>query len=342
MEKFKLNAKKIAVIGIMGGLSFVLYLLNLPIPALFPSFLEINVSDVPALICAFAFGPISIVVVVIKILIKLPLSKTCGVGELADFLNGVALVLPAGLYYNKHKNKKGALIAIIIGGACSIFMAVLANYLFLVKAYVHFFVNGNFEIIVGACKSLYKGITADNFYLYYIFLAVIPFNAIRIIAVGLITFAVYKRVSAFLNKYDIKSGEKKEMKKITKSYKQTVKLGEEYSKTLKGGDVVLLDGDLGAGKTVFTKGIAKGLGITEEITSPTYAYMNDYQGKLYHFDCYRLSSGEDAEALGLTDYFYSNGICVIEWSENIKEVLPEKVKRVTIKKIDENTREIEL
>lgn len=342
MEKFKLNTKKIAVIGIMGGLSFVLYLLNFPLSALFPSFLEINVSDVPALICSFAFGPVSIVVVAIKILIKLPLSKTCGVGELADFLNGVALVLPTSLYYKKHKNKKGALIAIIIGGACSIFMAVLANYLFLVKAYTHFFVNGNFNIIVGVCKSLYKGITAENFYVYYIFLAVIPFNLLRILLVGLITFAVYKKISAFLDKYDIKQSKTDYNKKITKSYKQTVKLGEKYSKTLKGGDVVLLDGDLGAGKTVFTKGIAKGLGITDEITSPTYAYMNDYQGKLYHFDCYRLSSGEDAEALGLTDYFYSNGICVIEWSENIKDVLPEKVKRVTIKKIDENTREIEL
>lgn len=130
------------------------------------------------------------------------------------------------------------------------------------------------------------------------------------------------------------------MKYLSKSEKQTLKIGEEFAKTLKGGDVVLLHGDLGAGKTAFTKGVAKGLKINKEITSPTYAYMNDYDGVLYHYDCYRLSSGEDAEALGLTDYFYGDGVCVIEWSENIKSVLPKKVKSVTINKIDEKTREI--
>lgn len=130
------------------------------------------------------------------------------------------------------------------------------------------------------------------------------------------------------------------MKYLSKTPKQTMKIGEEFAKTLSGGDVVLLHGDLGAGKTAFTKGIAKGLNIQKEITSPTYAYMNDYDGVLYHYDCYRLSSGEDAEALGITDYFYGNGICVIEWSENIKSVLPKKVKSVTINKIDEKTREI--
>ena len=90
---------------------------------------------------------------------------------------------------------------------------------------------------------------------------------------------------------------------------------------------------MGAGKTVFAKGVAAGLGIVDEILSPTYAYMNDYYGKLYHFDCYRLSCGEQAEGLGLTDYFYAGGVCLIEWAENISSVLPEKVKRVTINKI---------
>lgn len=130
------------------------------------------------------------------------------------------------------------------------------------------------------------------------------------------------------------------MKYLSKTPKQTMKIGEEFAKTLTGGDVVLLHGDLGAGKTAFTKGIAKGLNIQKEITSPTYAYMNDYDGVLYHYDCYRLSSGEDAEALGLTDYFYGDGVCVIEWSENIKSVLPKRYKSVTINKIDEKTREI--
>ena len=82
------------------------------------------------------------------------------------------------------------------------------------------------------------------------------------------------------------------------------------------------------------------MGISGEITSPTYAYMNDYYGRLYHYDCYRLSSGAQAEALGLTDYFYGNGVCLVEWAENIAEVLPENCKKVSIKKLDENEREI--
>lgn len=127
---------------------------------------------------------------------------------------------------------------------------------------------------------------------------------------------------------------------VTASEEETIRFAKEYAKTLRAGDVVLLHGELGAGKTAFVKGIAQGLGIEEEITSPTYAYMNDYGG-LYHYDCYRLKSGAQAEALGLTDYFYANGICVIEWSENIADVLPERCKEVFIRKIGENEREIE-
>lgn len=130
------------------------------------------------------------------------------------------------------------------------------------------------------------------------------------------------------------------MEYITNGAGETIEIAEEYAKTLKKGDVVLLRGEMGAGKTAFTKGIARTLGITDEITSPTYAYMNDYDGILYHFDCYRLSSGEDAEALGLTDYFYGNGICVVEWSENISSVLPENAKIVTIEKLGDDKRKI--
>ena len=128
---------------------------------------------------------------------------------------------------------------------------------------------------------------------------------------------------------------------ISRGEEQTLRFAEQYAKSLKGGDVVVLEGDMGAGKTVFAKGVALGLGITEEITSPTYAYMNDYGGKLYHYDCYRLSCGEQAEALGLCDYFYADGICLIEWASNIQDVLPQNYKKVTISKISENARMIE-
>ena len=128
---------------------------------------------------------------------------------------------------------------------------------------------------------------------------------------------------------------------ITKTRAETEAFAAEYAKTLQAGDVVLLDGDMGAGKTVFSKGVARGLGIQEEVTSPTYAYMNDYDGRLFHYDCYRIESVEQAENLGLADYFDMGGICLIEWAQNIAPLLPRKVKRVVIKKIDDNKREIE-
>lgn len=127
---------------------------------------------------------------------------------------------------------------------------------------------------------------------------------------------------------------------ISNSREETLAIAEGYAKTLRGGDVVLLDGEMGAGKTVFTKGLAKGLGIEEEVTSPTYAYMNDYDGRLFHYDCYRIESVEQAERLGLADYFDMGGICIIEWAQNIAPLLPKKVKRVSIKKLSENKREI--
>ena len=127
---------------------------------------------------------------------------------------------------------------------------------------------------------------------------------------------------------------------ISKSREETFDFASRYAGALSKGDVVLLNGEMGAGKTVFAKGVAKALGIDDEILSPTYAYMNDYYGKLYHFDCYRLSNGGQAEALGLCDYFYADGICLVEWGENISSVLPENCKTVTIKKIGDSERQI--
>ena len=98
---------------------------------------------------------------------------------------------------------------------------------------------------------------------------------------------------------------------------------------------------MGAGKTLIAKGIAKGLGISEEVTSPTYAYINSYEGRLFHFDCYRIQSERQAEELGFADYFDLGGICLVEWSENIAGLLPEQVKRVTIRKRGGTQREIE-
>ena len=131
------------------------------------------------------------------------------------------------------------------------------------------------------------------------------------------------------------------MEKISHSEKQTEQIAFEYAKTLSKGDVVLLTGDLGAGKTHFVKGVAKYFGLSG-VTSPTYAYLNIYGDILYHYDCYRLSCGEDAQMLGLTDYFNGDNICLIEWPSNIQDALPKNCKSVDIKKLDDNTRSINL
>mgnify|MGYP004688205485 CR=1 FL=1 len=129
------------------------------------------------------------------------------------------------------------------------------------------------------------------------------------------------------------------MRYLSDGEKRTREIGKEYAKTLKTGDVVLLFGDLGAGKTAFMKGVAEHFGLSG-VTSPTYAYLNVYGDYIYHYDCYRLSSGEDAEALGLTDYFGKDDICLIEWAENIESVLPENAKTVVIEKVDNDKRKI--
>ena len=127
---------------------------------------------------------------------------------------------------------------------------------------------------------------------------------------------------------------------VSRSREETLSWGKEYAKTLRPFDVVLLKGEMGAGKTALAKGIAEGLGIKEEVTSPTYAYINAYENRLFHFDCYRMESEEKALSLGFADYFDMGGICLIEWSENIAGILPEHHKIVTLVKTGENEREI--
>lgn len=129
------------------------------------------------------------------------------------------------------------------------------------------------------------------------------------------------------------------MEYISNSEKETRDIANQYAATLKSGDIVILNGDLGAGKTAFVKGVAEHFNLFG-VTSPTYAYLNIYGDFIYHYDCYRLQSYEDAVMLGLNDYFCRNNICLIEWAENIKDILPQRIKSVTIEKIGENTRKI--
>ena len=121
----------------------------------------------------------------------------------------------------------------------------------------------------------------------------------------------------------------------TNSPEETFALGQKLGEQAKAGQIYTRNGDLGVGKTVFTQGIARGLGITEAVSSPTFTIVQVYEeGRLpfYHFDVYRIGDIEEMEEIGYDDYFFGNGVCMIEWAELIEELIPENSIHVTIEK----------
>ena len=194
------SAKRLAKMGIFSAVAVVLYFINVPLGFLFPSFLEINVSDLPILIGGFSLGPIAgVIIALVRFLIKLPFTSTMAVGELSDLINSIAFVLPASIIYMQKKTKKRAILGIIVGGLTSVGIALISNRFVVVPFYIEFFFKGNLQALVGVC-SIIPGINATNFYTYYIFLAALPFNLLRVVLVGIITVLVYKRISNLLNK----------------------------------------------------------------------------------------------------------------------------------------------
>ena len=125
----------------------------------------------------------------------------------------------------------------------------------------------------------------------------------------------------------------------TNSEKETFELGKNLGEQAKAGQIFCLNGDLGVGKTVFTQGFAKGLGIEENVNSPTFTIIQVYEeGRipLYHFDVYRIGDPEEMYEIGYEDYFYGQGVCLIEWAKLIEELIPDEAKIVLIEKDLEN------
>ena len=134
------------------------------------------------------------------------------------------------------------------------------------------------------------------------------------------------------------------MEYITNSPSETEAVGAALARVLQPGTVIAYRGDLGAGKTAFTRGLARGLGVQEGVTSPTYTIVNEYLGgrmPLFHFDMYRLGSEDELFDIGWDDYLDRGGVCAVEWSENVWGAMEDAII-VTITRLDENTRKIEI
>ncbi|MBO5264889.1 MAG: tRNA (adenosine(37)-N6)-threonylcarbamoyltransferase complex ATPase subunit type 1 TsaE [Ruminococcus sp.] len=133
------------------------------------------------------------------------------------------------------------------------------------------------------------------------------------------------------------------MKITTHSPEETIDAAKKLGSMLHAGDIIAYKGGLGAGKTTFTRGLAIGLGLGDNVFSPTFSLVNEYKGKnisLYHFDMYRISGEDDLESTGFYDYPFEDNIFAVEWSENIADFLPENTIYITISRIDDDTREI--
>lgn len=125
------------------------------------------------------------------------------------------------------------------------------------------------------------------------------------------------------------------MEYLTQSEEETERLGAEMAQRLQPGDVVAFTGDLGAGKTAFTRGLARGLGIEDRVTSPTFTIVNEYEGgrlPLFHFDMYRLASSEELFDIGWEDYLVRGGVCAVEWSERVADAIGPEAFRVDLRR----------
>lgn len=197
------KTRKIAVCGVFGALSTLLYVVpffKFPLPFLFPSFLEFNFSDIPTLIAGFTYGPlVAFFVHLIKIVIKLPMSSTACVGELADFIIGLLFVMPAVFYYKKNRTKKGALIGLGLSIVIATSVACLVNRYITIPFYANAF---GMEAVLGMASSANANITDIKWSL--VLWGVLPFNFVKNVVVAGLSFVLYKRISNVIKMYGAK------------------------------------------------------------------------------------------------------------------------------------------
>ena len=199
-KKSPITTKFIARTGLFAAISIILYLvpgLKFSVP-FFPSFLEFHFDEVPALIAGFAYGPLSgFFVILIKTLVKLPMTNTMGVGELADFIYSVAFIIPAALIYKKNRNIKGALIALLVATAIQVVVSALITSFLILDFYI-FMMGWPKVVILNMCKAANPRVTSLGWT--FFFYVGLPFNALKDVMVVVITFILYKRLHRVIDR----------------------------------------------------------------------------------------------------------------------------------------------
>jgi len=306
---FKLDTKQIAGMAVLTALAVGLALaFHIPIiPQVY--FLEYDMADVPIFLCTFMYGPFAgiIVTVIVSVIQGFTVSASgTYIGVIMHILATGSYVIVSGIIYSKHKSFKGALVAIASGMLTWMVLMILWNII-ITPFYLHI-----------PHKLIFNSLGF-----------IIAFNAVKVTANSLLTLLLYKRLRhlfSYIFKTDRfeKKNKKFEINSsvcefVTHSVKETEKLAAALAEKLKGGEVILLNGRLGAGKTAFTKGLAKALGIKGNVTSPTFTIMKEYRSEkfnLCHFDMYRIESSDELEELGLRELLYDDkNVCVIEWNK---------------------------
>ena len=324
----KFNTRKLTGIAMLSAFSICsLYIVRFSI---FPqiAFMEYDVADVFIFLGTFMYGPLSglTMTFVVSLYQAFLMGGNGLTGALMHFLATGVFALVSGFIYTKNRNFKGAIIALVVG--FFVWVAVMI---------------GADLVIIPLFMGVPVGVVVELLPL------ILAFNAIKAGANSILTFLLYKRIRKLFSYIGVAEKVTKKCVEIvfpgvyfTSSSKETEDIGRKFCEKLLPGDTVLLSGDLGAGKTVFTKGIAKGLGITEDVISPTFNILKEYgDGKLYHFDMYRIEDKEELENLGFEEYFSKDGICVVEW--NKMEKLSGRIFNVKITNTNgRNGRKIEI
>lgn len=203
-KKSYFSSTRIACIAMFATLAGILYIFKFPLPFAFPGFLEFKFADIPILIGSFTLGPASgSIIVVVGILIKLVFkgTSTTFVGDLSDLLTSCAFAVVAGLIYSKKRTFKGALAAMGLATLAEVVVALFANRFILVPFFVKSY---GWAGVVGFMTALFPGCTQENFYNYYLWVSVLPFNLLRCLVTILVTLPIYKHISVLINRFNEK------------------------------------------------------------------------------------------------------------------------------------------